>query len=445
MRDLIIVLIVFGMLPMVLMRPYIGIYLWYWIGLMNPHKLSYGFAFNFPFAQAIAIATLLAMFNKKYRHSIPWDTGLILMIVMFIYVTFTSFFAWNPDAAWEYWDRVLKIFLFSFLSTMLITGRVHTRILLLVIVLSLAFYGVRGGIFSIITGGNYRVWGPPGRVFISSNNFLGLAMIMVFPLLFELAKDFSKKWIVYLFYGMAGLTAIAIIFTYSRGALLGFLSICALMIMKSKKKGLILFILIPIIAVAAVKFVPEKLYKRAETIETFEEDSSAMQRIRAWQVAFAIALESPFTGAGFEFESGNEARWFGYLPDAHVSELGDTAHVAHSTYFQVLGQHGFVMLIIYLWLLLYIIMKCQRFKRFSKQNDEVQWIGNYATGIQYGVIGYMVSGAFLNVAYFDLLYAYVGVVAILGREQRKYLKQKADEEKSNFNLDGQGSFREYSK
>jgi len=422
MRDLILVLLVFGMLPWALMRPYIGVYLWYWIGLMNPHKLSYGFAFNFPFAQAVAITTLLALFNKKYRQSIPWDVGLTLMALIFAYTTITSFFAWNPDAAWDYWNRLLKIFLFTFITTMLVSGRLHIRILVLVIVLSLAFYGVRGGFFSIITGGNYRVWGPPGRVFISSNNFLGLAMLMVLPLLFELAKDFSKKWIIYAFYGIAGLTSMAILFTYSRGALLGLLTVGALFILRSKKKGIILFIILPLIAIAAVNFIPEKYYNRAETIESFEEDSSAMQRIRAWQVATNIALERPFSGAGFEFESGNSVRWFSYLEDAAVDELGGTAHVAHSAYFQVIGQHGFIVFFMFIALIFYSLYQCSRLRRLAKDKEETRWIANYATGIQIGIIGYMVTGAFLNVAYFDLLYAYVGLIAILNRE----IKNKGD-------------------
>ena len=43
MRDLLIVLIVFGSLPLILVRPQIGILMWFWLGMMNPHRLAWGY------------------------------------------------------------------------------------------------------------------------------------------------------------------------------------------------------------------------------------------------------------------------------------------------------------------------------------------------------------------------------------------------------------------
>jgi hypothetical protein len=37
MRDILVTLIVFGALPFVFKRPYIGVLLWVWISVMNPH------------------------------------------------------------------------------------------------------------------------------------------------------------------------------------------------------------------------------------------------------------------------------------------------------------------------------------------------------------------------------------------------------------------------
>ena len=67
MRDLFVTMVVFGSLPLILKRPYIGILMWSWIGYMNPHRLSWGFATDFPFAMIIAITTLTrdAIFREK--------------------------------------------------------------------------------------------------------------------------------------------------------------------------------------------------------------------------------------------------------------------------------------------------------------------------------------------------------------------------------------------
>ena len=44
MRDFLIVGILLSVLPFALRYTWVGVLLWNWISLMNPHKLAYGFA-----------------------------------------------------------------------------------------------------------------------------------------------------------------------------------------------------------------------------------------------------------------------------------------------------------------------------------------------------------------------------------------------------------------
>ena len=48
MRDLIVVLIFTYGAVLTLRRPYVGALLWVWIGLMNPHRMGWGFAYSLP-------------------------------------------------------------------------------------------------------------------------------------------------------------------------------------------------------------------------------------------------------------------------------------------------------------------------------------------------------------------------------------------------------------
>jgi len=89
---------------------------------------------------------------------------------------------------------------------------------------------------------------------------------------------------------------------------------------------------------------------------------------------------------------------------------------AHSIYFQVLGQHGFVALGLYLFLMLSTLSKCSKLAKRTAGDPELEWIGNYASAIRISLIGYMVSGAFVSTAYFDLAWVYYSFTAILGRE-----------------------------
>ena len=65
---------------------------------------------------------------------------------------------------------------------MLMRSRERITALVWVIVISIGFFGVKGGIFSLSTGFNYVVWGPNGGL-IEGNNELALALIMIVPLL----------------------------------------------------------------------------------------------------------------------------------------------------------------------------------------------------------------------------------------------------------------------
>ena len=64
------------------------------------------------------------------------------------------------------------------MRTVLLVGAMFSiRDQLILMTLSIAFYGVKGGIFTINTGGQFRVYGPPGGV-INENNSLAVATII---------------------------------------------------------------------------------------------------------------------------------------------------------------------------------------------------------------------------------------------------------------------------
>ena len=85
----------------------------------------------------------------------------------------TTIFAVYPALAEEQLIKVLKIQLMIFVAMMLITNKERLNWLVLTIALSIGFYGFKGGIFTIVHGGVYRVQGPAGT-FIAGNNELGL-------------------------------------------------------------------------------------------------------------------------------------------------------------------------------------------------------------------------------------------------------------------------------
>jgi probable O-glycosylation ligase (exosortase A-associated) len=401
MRDIVLAAIFFGMLPFVFSRPYVGIYIWSWLGFMNPHRMTWGFAYEFPFAQIVAIVTLIAVLKSKEPKHIPWTRETVLLLVFIMWMLFTTLFAFNSDGAWDQWDKVWKIQLMLFVMLMLVDTKQKLDWLIWVIVLSLGFYGVKGGIFTISHGGVHRVQGPTGS-FIGGNNEIALALIMTIPLMRYLQLQAKNLWIHQGVTVAMLLTGIAAIGTQSRGALIGMAAMGTFLWLKSRNK---MFTLLSILLVAGAlaTIMPQEWYDRMGTIETYEEDRSAMDRINAWWMAYNIATAS-ITGGGFE----SFVPWVAsiYAPDP------DRAADAHSIYFEVLGEHGFIGFALFMLLAWFTWNTGNRIRRFARRRSETKWAADLASMTQVSMIGYAASGAFLGLAYFDLYYTLIAIMVI---------------------------------
>jgi len=414
MRDLVFAGVFALLIPVCLVRPWVGVLAWSWIAFMNPHRLTWGFATTLPVAMIVAVATLVGMLITRDRKSIPGTPEMAILALMVVDYTATTLFAMVPDAAWAKWNQVMKIILMTFVTTMLIYGRERVRALLLTITLSIAFFGAKGGFFTLRSGGVHAVRGPDSS-FIEDNNSLGLAFVMVLPVLFALAREEKRKWLRLGLFAVAILTGLSAIFTYSRGALLGMATVVLFMLLQTKRRFLAVFVFAASVGFL-YWFTPQELYDRAETIQTYEQDRSAMQRMQAWSVAWNVAMQRPLTGGGFWIEYLPDDVWLSYANRA-FDEFGNVARAAHSIYLQVLGDHGFIGLALFLALIVFTLRSLQRLKTLAKQTGPGHdWLGAYANGMQIGLLGYLVSGAFLSLGYFDLFYAYVALTAILIRE-----------------------------
>jgi probable O-glycosylation ligase (exosortase A-associated) len=407
MRDLLITAIVLGSLPLIMKRPYIGVLVWSWIGYMNPHRLAYGFAYEFPFAKIVGVVTIAALVFTREEKSISWTREIILLACFNVWMTVTTMFAMNPDEAWPQWEKVIKIQLMVFITPMLIRDRDKLESLIWVIVVSLGYYGVKGGLFSILTGGQHLIWGPDGS-FIQGNNEIGLALTMTVPLMHYLQLTTRNQLVAQGLVGAQALTAIAIIATYSRGALLAVSAMGFFLWMKAKNKALLgMVFLLALIFLFA--FMPDKWFERMETIQTYEQDKSAQGRINAWTFAYNLAADRPILGGGFEVFSRDIFLQTPYAPDP------TNFHDAHSIYFEVLGEQGYVGLLLFLAIGVLTWNTANRIMALTAKNPDLQWAKELAGMLQVSLVGYAVGGAFLGLGYFDLYYHIVAMTVVLAR------------------------------
>jgi probable O-glycosylation ligase (exosortase A-associated) len=414
MRSLLLMGLFFVAFPFVLARPHFGIYLWSLFGYLNPHRLTWGVAFDFPFAQLIAGGTLLGLIFSRDRSAVPMSPLVLTWIAFVVWMCVTTLFALDSAAAMPDWDRSMKIQLFSFLTIVLINSREKLRMLVWVIALSLAFYGVKGGIFSILTGGSYRVWGPEGT-FIYDNNALGLAFLMTMPLQWYLLKTVKNRQFKYALAASLALTGIATLTTHSRGALLGLITISMLWLINERRKLLAVLLVVTVTPTALV-LMPDSWFERMSTVQQYEQDSSAMGRILAWRFAMDLSAQR-LVGGGFG--AFVEQNYRNYSPEVTAEIEAGSAdsrfQSAHSIYFSVLGEHGIPGLVLFLALGAMAVLKSRRVEKAALAQDDAD-LALLATMTRIGLVGYAVSGAFLNLAYFDLYYHLVAIIVILDRQ-----------------------------
>ncbi|WUR16076.1 putative O-glycosylation ligase, exosortase A system-associated [[Empedobacter] haloabium] len=399
MRDLLVTLLVFAGLPYVLKRPVYGGLMWVWISVMNPHTQGWGFATTFPFAYIIAVATLVSLAKSREKNRFPLTPISLALLAFVFWMNLTTPFAMFSNGAWNQYTKVMKIMGMTFVLMMVVRERADIQRLIWVLVISLGFYGVKGGLFTIRSGGNDRVWGPVGT-FIGDNNALALALIMTIPLMYYLMHDLPRRWMRHAMLAAMALSGLAALGSYSRGGLLAIVAMLAFMWLKSRHKlsgAVLLVLLVP----PALLFMPEQWGARMDTIGAYQADSSAMGRLNAWHMAYNLARDR-FMGGGFAC--------YEPLTFALYAPNPADVHAAHSIYFQALAEHGFVGLAIYLLLGCFTWRSAAVIVRRCRGCTELDWAARLAAMIQASLIGFGVGGAFLSLLYWDVPYYLMAAV-----------------------------------
>jgi probable O-glycosylation ligase (exosortase A-associated) len=401
MRDVLIFGIIFGLVPSMIKRPATAALVFMWISLMNPHRLAYGPAYSFPFAMMVAVIVLIATTFSKEPRRYPFTPVTVLLVVLALWTTITSVFAITPQYAWPEWSRVIKTMLMVLITIMVINTEADLKKMTWILALSLAVFGFKGGLFTLASGGAYRVLGPEGS-YIAENNALALAFVMAVPMIWYVRLQAEKRWLRHALTAATVLTIIAAAGSYSRGALLAGGAMMIFLWLKSRNKvstGLVLLLMIPVVLLA----MPEQWHERMASIGDYQTDGSALGRINAWYFAMEVAKQN-FMGGGFMVFNPSMFRIYAPNPMDY--------HAAHSIYFQVLGEHGYVGLAIFLSLIAASWHTAGRIIKSAKHRPDLKWASDLAAMSQVSLLGYMVGGAFLSLAYYDYFYYVVAALVI---------------------------------
>jgi putative inorganic carbon (hco3(-)) transporter len=409
MRDILLTALIVGLLPLAVKRPFVGLLMWVWISLMSPGRLTWGFAYALPFAQMAALAMFLGLLlqaKNLYRFPLTPATAASLLLIMWLCISPVFRIEVDMQAReFELWARAIKVQVMVLITFLVVGTRDQLHKLVWVMTMSVAFYGVKGGVFVIATGGNYRVWGP-AESFIGDNNHMALALVMTIPLMRYLQLQAKQRWeaAVYSLFGL--LCFVSAIGSYSRGALLALAGMALFLLAKVRHKlrmAVFFAAFIPFVLI----FMPDAWFERMMTIGTYEEDESAQGRLTAWRVAWNVAVDRFPIGGGFTVWS--DRVFTEYLPSPEM------ARAAHSVYFQVLGEHGFGGLTLFLAVFTAAFLTGSSVIRQVRGRTDLAWAADMARMCQVSLIAFAVGGAFLSLSYFDFPYYVAAVMVVLHR------------------------------
>jgi len=413
MRDLVTLVLLLVLVALAIRNTFSTYLLWGWAGLIALSGYLYGFMRGVKYAQWFAIATLIAFLMKsdKLQAAFKSNRTSTLMILFGIQCALTMAFAYDglPRNA-EIGTDILKTVLFCILMPMLVTTRLRLHAFMVMVALGLGFHGIVDGLKFVNSAGGHI---SRGLAKFGDNNSTAVALATAIPVLLYLAKYSVKKWVRLGFLGTMLLEVLAVVSTRSRGGFATLVVLAGWMIWHTKRKFAGLALLAVCVALVGA-LASSEWTERMNTIQTADQDSSFMIRVAAWKKSSAIAVAHPFTGGGFYAVQahGISAKYryaqglLGFIetPDPH-------SFAAHSIYFQVMGDTGFVGFFIYIGFFINAFLTRREIKKIAKaRGDSATWALDLSNTIAASLIAFMVGGSLVSAAYFDIAFILIALM-----------------------------------
>jgi len=411
-------LIVFGV-----RKPFLFVLGYVYIDIVSPQRLTYYLLNSIQISLIFVLLAVggWAVFDDK--RDLRFTPRQFLLVVLLLYCYLTTQSADFPIEAAAKWDWVWKALAFAIFLPLTLRTKLRIEALVTFMVFSVGSIIIVGGIKTLATGG-----GGYGELNLMVSNNTGLyessiisaVAASVIPLVLYLRRYgtiFPHGRLVDIYcFGLAFACTLIPVGTAARTGLICVALLAVLMLRTTKRRLLYLGLMVGAVGVA-VPLLPSSFTARMNTIQNYQGDASASTRVAVWQWTMEYVKDHPW-GGGFDAYRQNHIRYYtnqkieenGQIVNKHVLVI-DKARAYHSSYFEMLGEQGYLGLII--WLTIHVTglvrmeMLYQRFRRARKEDG--QWIGALATALQQSHLVYLTGCSFVGIAYQPFIYMLVGL------------------------------------
>jgi putative inorganic carbon (hco3(-)) transporter len=432
MRDIALAGYLLALVLLALKRPFLLVLVYVFIDIVSPQRLSYFLLNSIPISLitfALAFGAWLFIDNKEDSR---FSLRQVLMILLLVVCAITTLHADFPIDAASKWGWVWKALVFAIFLPLTLRTRLRIEALALVMVLCASSIIVTGGIKTALSGGGY------GQLNLMVNNNSGLyegsiistVAITIIPLILWLAKYgtiFTAKLPVRLYaFALVGACLLIPIGTEARTGLLC-IALLAIMKLVHSERRIIYGAAMAAAALIAIPFLPSSFTTRMDTIQNYQGDTSASTRIAVWQWTWDYAKDHPF-GGGFDAYRGNSFTYDSVrLEDEGGAKrivrlkVTDKARAYHNSYFEMLGEQGYLGLALWLAIQLLGLGRTWGIYRRYRKNNAINeaWISPLALALLQGHLIYLLGAMFVGIAYqpfiFMLLAIQIGLSTYLRR------------------------------
>lgn len=387
-------------------RPYYFALAYVWLSLLYPQVFTTPLFLLVPWNAIFLILTLFGYIASGMR--LPRITPVFVAFsLFFVWIFMTTLWAQLPEFAWEKWKWASTSVLTGLLFPLMFRTRKQIELLTIIVFAAILPHIMTAGLKSILGGGGYGFLATlmPGAYYLGESSTLAAISIMVIPVGYYLAK-----------YSLASPVVL-----FPRLSILGF-SLCSLacMIGTSARTGLVslaAFVLFGIrglrfkiavlafVAVAGLALSPlmtDAWVDRMRTIETYDDDVSASNRLVAWKWTANFVRSHPL-GGGF-----GTYRLTTTVPDAD-GRLFNKGIASHSVYFEILGEHGFIGLGLYMVVAIGTTLGFYRLSRRREFPPHQVWIRSFSTCMFSAMVPFMFGAAFISIAFQPFGYTFFGI------------------------------------
>ncbi|RVT94042.1 DUF5935 domain-containing protein [Sphingomonas crocodyli] len=434
MRDIFLIVFMMGLTVLALRRPFLFTCGYIYIDIVSPQRLAFYLLSSIPISLIFFIAAFLGWAMADNKKELVFSARQVMLIMLLALCGITTWNAVFYSSAIVKWDWVWKALVFAIFLPMTLYTRQRIELVLVFMIVSLSAITVVGGVKTLAGGGGYGTL----NLMVSNNSglyegsIISAVAICMIPLILWYSKYgtiFPRgPWTRLYCYALVFANLMIPIGTQARTGLVC-IAFMILLELRAAKHRMRYIAIVAAASIIAIPMLPSSFSSRMETIAGYKGDASASTRLAVWKWTIDYVKEHPF-GGGFDVYLANKLTInmsYKTADGTTVNVVGyDQGRAFHNSYFEMLGEQGYLGVILFLLIHLTGIIRMELIRRAYRNNlGEDAWVSPLAASLQHAHLIYLLGASFVGIALQPFIYLIVAVEIGFDVYVQRHIRKRA--------------------